>query len=110
MTDKELEDLTEKIVAEVNENTTARVKKEVEMVFEFAVDRYYDSYYPEDNGGYKRHYRLYKAFAWDKTFRYFYTGRDTNREGEYDRIDNEYIYHLAFVEGYHGGAQSLPPG
>lgn len=92
---------TEKLNLKYNK----RVKFNLELILERAVDQFYESYGPSI---YRRKLDLYNAkkITVDDDTWEFETGAEYMKFGH--RVPNDYIYVNSFEQGYHGGAIDGP--
>ena len=92
----------EEATKKINKQLDKEYEKDIKALMDQAVQEFYDDY--TDLRGYKRKKDLFNAYkvsvegleASIKTGSEFMTKRH--------RVSNEYIYNMAFVSGWHGGA------
>ena len=97
-----------KIKRDITEETTTAIYEDLYYIMDSCIDKFYESYTPKF---YKREHSLYHAYkvkindciiGWDFSPSYMPDGYDHEH-----RATNEYIFQMAFVEGYHGGANTI---
>lgn len=90
-----------RIVVDINEKYDKRIKFNLELIADNAVDDYYQDYNPHVYDRLEDLYHTYKVIITDDERKidlspsYMHGGH---------RVSNDYIFYTMFVKGYHGGA------
>ena len=95
------------IEKEIDEEIKNKYIKDLNAVIKGSIDKFYHSYKPKY---YKRKYSLrdmYEILPKQGGFTIDFDPSYTEKE---HRLDNDKLYDLVFMEGYHGGAPYIAPG
>lgn len=94
-----------KLVKTLNKQLDYMYKKEIEeKIIKKAIEDFYDDYPPHL---YKRKYSLRKAYKFTVKNGCYTIDFNYRYMKKHHRASNAYIYNLAFISGYHGGATSI---
>lgn len=95
----------DKLEKSLNNALAKRYKKDIEEnIIKRVIEDFYDDYTPKL---YKRKYSLRKAYKFTVNNGVYTIDYNSKYMTRIHRASNEYIYNLAFISGYHGGATSI---
>lgn len=78
--------------------------EDIDEMFVYSIDKFYKGYKPLYYRRKKTLYSMYKITKGKKRVSWDFSG---DYAPEVHRVSNEYIYNIAFEQGYHGGANSI---
>ena len=90
----------DKIATDISSYICDDIEKDVKQIFKDAISNFYNDYTPYY---YKRTYALRKVYKVYNDGKKILWNFDPSNMPNTHRINNSYIYHFAFEEGYHGG-------
>ena len=99
---KKIADNLDDIVDDASQYICDYVEYDYEEIIRHAIDEYYYDYSPRY---YKRSKSLYDAYKIINDGSRIGVDFDSEYMEKEHRVNNEYIYHWMFEEGYHGGAR-----
>jgi len=92
----------EEATKKINEQLDREYEKDIKALMDQAVQEFYDDY--TDLRGYKRKHDLFNAYRVSVKGLEAYIKTSSEFMKKRHRADNEYIYNMAFISGWHGGA------
>lgn len=97
-----LNDFEDNLLDAMMNNAMLLIAKDISFIFKRSVDDFYASYTPK----YYKHRTgsLYKIYNIEPTDDGIFISADIDEMGETHRVDDEYIFDIVYMQGYHGGA------
>ena len=98
--EKQLNTLTKNI----NKELDIKYTKDINKIIKKAINDFYSTYRPKY---YKRKWSLKYMYDFKSTKGDILLDFDAKYTRAHHRVDNDYIFNLVFMQGYHGGAPSI---
>lgn len=89
----------------IDKKYVKELKSNLEYIGRTTIDMFYESYDPTS---YQRKYDLYNTYNIMVTEKKYEVNFSESYMKYRHRVSNSYIYDIAFLQGYHGGANSGP--